>query len=146
MHDYTYLICPDTTTSKPLSIVPSRSKALAASQEKESKPSRVKALFLLTAPPLRRTTACTLFCWIAASLVYYGVSLNAANLRWVLRSNLVFGKYFVIKGIRTISHDCTFGASCFSEIPQSLAWVRKVPFFQGRPRGGTAEVSMKERL
>ncbi|ROT67224.1 hypothetical protein C7M84_014700 [Penaeus vannamei] len=57
----------------------------------------------LTAPPLRRTTACTLFCWIAASLVYDGVSLNAANLRWVLRSNLVFGKYFVIQGIRTLS-------------------------------------------
>lgn len=93
MHDYTYLTCPHTTTSKPLSIVPSRPKALAASQEKESEQSCAKVLFLLTAPPLRRTTACTLFCWIAVSLIYYGVSLNAANLRWVLRSNLVFGKY-----------------------------------------------------
>ncbi|XP_037786103.1 organic cation transporter protein-like [Penaeus monodon] len=57
-----------------------RNKVLAASRTKESELSCAKALFLLTAPSLRRTTAVTLFCWVAASLVYYGVSLNAANL------------------------------------------------------------------
>ncbi|XP_063591322.1 organic cation transporter protein-like [Penaeus indicus] len=77
-----------------------RNKVLAASRVKESELSCAKALFLLTAPSLRRTTACTFFCWIAASLVYYGVSLNAANLRCALRSDLVLRKY---QGIETIA-------------------------------------------
>ncbi|XP_042867655.1 organic cation transporter protein-like [Penaeus japonicus] len=57
-----------------------KEKALAASRGKESEMSCVKAVFLLTAPSLRRTTVPVLFCWITVSLIYYGVSLNAANL------------------------------------------------------------------